>query len=926
MQGFGGGGAGLGGAIFVNEKSKMTVANTLFLANSAVGGHSPSGVDGTKGQGVGSSIFNHQGNVNLFSYYGHLYNGVEGTSVSPVSGVHHTFFDYNGSIYSLTSSLGSWREANAESQALGGTLVTINDAIENRRLFDALKSSPDSGFWIGSSDRYNDQVFEWSNGEISSFSNYSTGTLGNIGKVDYASIDIDRLGQWALSDGVSSTRRGLVENKYYQYKGAKYLLSGVGTWDQVRLQAASMGGQLVTMEVKTTEEQNWLRGQFGAAEFWSANSNSDPILRKGIIEIKQFDAIGATQDSQYFSVAKPTAYCDVAVTGGSGVDIFNLTSYAGLKTSQKVYGGKGADIFNVSIDSISGIVGLNFNAGKLKNLTDLIVYRDPKYSEMRNTAELSFMGAKLGVQLSAITAKGVCDIFEIFAKGTTAIVKTAIDFSSAMLQYGLEMGKHYTMKNIGSMEYQSKLASIGNFFDGQSTQWIDDINVLSSRSLIEIKDFNPGVDMITLPMLRNNQAYSIKAATTNDGDAYDVYLTDQTNATIPFMRLFIDPSILADFNAQVPSKTEYLRSLIRADNSHIAAIGQGVNNSAKVSVLQSSYSGGYCGDFIMVSDDNKNDKVVINGLNGDDMLLGSVVKASILNGDRGDDVISPGSVLDVVRGGDGYDRVDFIQLQSSISLEFSSAGVSVGMDVASVEAFAGTVFNDLIDLRNTGQPLSGASSYALYGGQGDDRLFGSKYHDFLYGGDGVDSLAGGLGDDIYQVDGVDDTIVENVGEGVDTVLSYVSFSMASLVNVEDLTLAGIGNIDGTGNDANNEICGNTGNNKLNGGVGADTLNGGAGADILTGGSGNDRFVLSSLKDSLINAMDEIKDFMVGIDSFDGPTAIASSSIAKVSKSTLNYSDANVAATLTTSNFTANGAAMISFADGNYLAINDGTAG
>ena len=49
-------------------------------------------------------------------------------------------------------------------------------------------------------------------------------------------------------------------------------------------------------------------------------------------------------------------------------------------------------------------------------------------------------------------------------------------------------------------------------------------------------------------------------------------------------------------------------------------------------------------------------------------------------------------------------------------------------------------------------------------------------------------------------------------------------------NVENLTLTGSGNINGTGNALANTLTGNAGNNMLDGGAGADTMIGGAGND------------------------------------------------------------------------------------------------
>ena len=54
--------------------------------------------------------------------------------------------------------------------------------------------------------------------------------------------------------------------------------------------------------------------------------------------------------------------------------------------------------------------------------------------------------------------------------------------------------------------------------------------------------------------------------------------------------------------------------------------------------------------------------------------------------------------------------------------------------------------------------------------------------------------------------------------------SGVSYTLGT--NVENLTLTGTGNINGTGNTLNNTLTGNTGDNVLNGGAGNDTLTGG----------------------------------------------------------------------------------------------------
>jgi Ca2+-binding RTX toxin-like protein len=112
-------------------------------------------------------------------------------------------------------------------------------------------------------------------------------------------------------------------------------------------------------------------------------------------------------------------------------------------------------------------------------------------------------------------------------------------------------------------------------------------------------------------------------------------------------------------------------------------------------------------------------------------------------------------------------------------------------------------------------------------------------NDLLDGGTGADTLHGGAGDDTYIVDNAGDKVIEHANQGVDLVEASVSFAIGA--NVENLTMIGAGNINGTGNGLANVITGNGGNNVLSGLGGDDRLVGGLGIDTLTGGSGKDTF-------------------------------------------------------------------------------------
>jgi Ca2+-binding RTX toxin-like protein len=157
----------------------------------------------------------------------------------------------------------------------------------------------------------------------------------------------------------------------------------------------------------------------------------------------------------------------------------------------------------------------------------------------------------------------------------------------------------------------------------------------------------------------------------------------------------------------------------------------------------------------------------------------------------------------------------------------------------------GTPGNDLIDATHTpaGQPFPGAGNDSIDGQGGDDTtdaqggndtVSGSAGNDLLDGGAGDDSLLGGAGNDTFIVDSAADHVVENAAEGTDTIeTTLLSFSLASLANVENLFFIGAGNFAGTGNGAANQIAGSDGNDSLNGGAGADTAIGGAGNDSYT---------------------------------------------------------------------------------------------
>jgi Ca2+-binding RTX toxin-like protein len=132
----------------------------------------------------------------------------------------------------------------------------------------------------------------------------------------------------------------------------------------------------------------------------------------------------------------------------------------------------------------------------------------------------------------------------------------------------------------------------------------------------------------------------------------------------------------------------------------------------------------------------------------------------------------------------------------------------------------------------------------LVGTAGDDLLRGTAGDDDIDGLVGADTMVGRLGNDTFHVDNAGDLVKERAGEGTDTVIASVDYTLGA--NVENLTLdpTQISPLNGTGNKLDNLIQDNYGSNLLDGGDGNDTLIGGhrvspANADTLIGGAGDD---------------------------------------------------------------------------------------
>jgi len=131
--------------------------------------------------------------------------------------------------------------------------------------------------------------------------------------------------------------------------------------------------------------------------------------------------------------------------------------------------------------------------------------------------------------------------------------------------------------------------------------------------------------------------------------------------------------------------------------------------------------------------------------------------------------------------------------------------------------------------RLTGETLTGTGK--------DDVLVGSDGNDTFIPGLGNDRINGGKGNDTYVLESSSPFILDE--SGVDLITSSITRDLRTFTGIENLTLTGTLDVDGTGTDTVNVLRGNSGSNTLYGLGGNVTLYGFGGDDILDGEAGND---------------------------------------------------------------------------------------
>lgn len=214
--------------------------------------------------------------------------------------------------------------------------------------------------------------------------------------------------------------------------------------------------------------------------------------------------------------------------------------------------------------------------------------------------------------------------------------------------------------------------------------------------------------------------------------------------------------------------------------------------------------------------------LVLNGLAGNDTLIGSLAVDSINGGEGNDSII----------GNDGADQIS---------------------GEAGNDWLSGNMGNDVINGGDDQDTLvGGAGNDELRGGSGNDALNGGAGNDRMYGDAGADVLRADAGNDLLDGGTDADTLVGD--DGNDSLLGGDGDDLLRGVAGRDTLDGGNGNDDLRGGADNDSLVGGSGNDTLNGNLGNDSLLGGEGHDALAGGQGNDLLIGNAGQDTLLGGL------------------------------------------------------------------------
>lgn len=396
-----------------------------------------------------------------------------------------------------------------------------------------------------------------------------------------------------------------------------------------------------------------------------------------------------------------------------------------------------------------------------------------------------------------------------------------------------------------------------------------------------------GDDMV----LGDGELYSLET-TPSGPDTTPTTLTIVNNSTGPIIVSHIDQSgtstdyaTIGEGQSLTINTFEETNWVIRDENRYFIDFIEGAANQTYTldNTQHDTVYGGDGNDMVMgqvghdtVYGDAGADTVW--GGSGNDSVYGGTGNDTLYGGDDRDTIYIDGD--DVVYGGEGGDDYDYAVLSNigttvtftdNESGTFTTNGGVTSGSFSEIELVAGGTGDDVID-------ASATSFQTIWGGEGNNILYGGSSTDTLAAGSGSDTMYGNAGDDtilfgagggvVYggagndYIDdnyGTQDTGTDTIygGDGDDTIFSGLD---------NDVIYGGTGSDWMSGEGGDDTLYGGDAGDVMSGGEGNDRLDGGSGNDAISGGAGNDTFVVSSG-----TGTDTITDFDIGDDDLDGFT-------------------------------------------------------
>lgn len=460
----------------------------------------------------------------------------------------------------------------------------------------------------------------------------------------------------------------------------------------------------------------------------------------------------------------------------------NASSFVGLEGIDNLVGTAGIDVLDggAGADKLNGLAGADRMIGGAGNDT----YQVDSYGDLT---------------------------LELAAGGTDTVNSALANYTLQAEVENLTFGIAGDTTGFGNASANTLTGTAGvNTLSG-----LDGADLLLGREGADILDGGEGAD-------RLDGGAGVDAMTGGNGD--DIFYVDDAGDQAIEYFLGGNDTVQASVSYVLMAEIELLILVQGALNG----TGNASNNIIKATDAANTLDGGDGDDSLY-------------GYLGNDILIGGLGKdtldggagADSMTGGAGDDTYAVDNALDVVveLADEGVDTI-----RASFNYTLGDNLENLSLQGGAAEGTGNGLKNHIIGGAGNDVLRGLGGDDLLVGGAGSDLLEGAEGNDVLDGGTGADAMNGGDGDDTYTLDNGGDTITDS--SGIDTVRTGASYAL--LAFLENLTLTGSGNVNGTGNGSANTIRGQTGANSLSGQAGDDKLFGMGGDDILLGGADNDQ--------------------------------------------------------------------------------------